>query len=103
MLGGGVNPTGRITSCLPPPSREDVAPADGGPGLPGRRPALPASDGAVEALPGPALLPLAVRLLVRVPRGGLSGGETPPELTHPVPSGAFTHTHAEQVSQVTSI
>lgn len=55
-----------------PPSRKDVAPADGGPGLPGRRPALPASDGAVEALPGPTLLPLAVRLLVRVPRGGLS-------------------------------
>lgn len=76
--GGGVNPTGRITSCLPPPSREDVAPADGGPGLPGRRPALPASDGAVEALPGPALLPLAVRLLVRVPRGGLSGGKPHP-------------------------
>lgn len=58
-----------------------MAPADGGPGLPGRRPALPASDGAVEALSGPALLPLAVRRLVRVPRGGLSEGETQPELT----------------------
>lgn len=49
-----------------------MAAAGGGSGLSGRRPALLAPDGAVEALPCPTLLPVAVQPLVRVSGGGAS-------------------------------
>lgn len=49
-----------------------MAAAGGGAGLSGRRPALPLADGAVEALPRPTLLPLAVQPLVGVQGGGTS-------------------------------
>ena len=47
-----------------------MAPEVRGPGPPGGRPALLPPDAAVEALPRPALLPVAARSLVRVPGGG---------------------------------
>lgn len=55
-----------------PVCREDVAAAGGGAGVPGRRAAVSGPDAAVEAVPGAALLPLAVQRLVRVPGGGTS-------------------------------
>lgn len=54
-----MHPDSLCVSC-----REDAAAALGGPGLAGRRPAVSVPDGAVEALPRPALLPLAVQRLV---------------------------------------
>lgn len=52
--------------------RQTVAAADGGPGSAGRRPALCPPDGAVEALPGEALLQLEIQLLVPVQVRGLT-------------------------------
>lgn len=64
--------------------RANVAEAYGGAGIPGGREAVPATDGAVEAVPSQTLLQMAVQRLVRVPRGGnaawdysgMGGGET---------------------------
>lgn len=52
--------------------RQAVEKADSDSGSPGRREAVPVPDGAVEALPGEALLQLEIQRLVRVQVRGQS-------------------------------